>query len=260
MTDRSTLAPAFRAAAEAAVACRPTGLAVMRIDGDDATAFLQGQLSSDIAALAPGKAQWSSYNSPKGRMLASLRVWRDPDGAFGALVAADLAASIVKRLSMFVLRANVRVAARTSASTQAVGGPAAGAAIEARLRCAALPDGAVAAADRRATVVGLDDRRFVVVADAPDDDAVAHDLARAATPSPDAIWRWLAVEAGVPTITAATSDQFVPQMLNWDAIGGVNFQKGCYPGQEIVARMRYLGRLKERLYAFHLDTDPEPET
>jgi folate-binding protein YgfZ len=246
MTDRSTLDPRFRAAAEAAVVCRPTGLGVIRIDGADAQAFLQGQFSSDVATLEPGSAQWSSYNSPKGRMLASLRLWRERDGGFGALLAADLAATMAKRLSMFVLRADVRVADRSSThSTIGVAGPDAAA--------------AVSGAARRATVVPLDERRFVVVADNENASAVADDLAYAAMPADDAVWRWLAVEAGVPIVTAATSDQFVPQMLNWDAIGGINFRKGCYPGQEIVARMRYLGRLKERLYAFRVAVDREPE-
>jgi folate-binding protein YgfZ len=179
-------------------------------------------------------------------MLASLRLWRDADGGFGALLAADLAASIAKRLSMFVLRANVRIADQSSTHTTiGIGGPAAAS--------------VAAVAERRATVVRLDERRFVVVAENESANAVADDLVSAATPADEAIWRWLAIDAGVPTVTAATSDQFVPQMLNWDAIGGVNFQKGCYPGQEIVARMRYLGRLKERLYGFRVAADREPE-
>ncbi len=74
-------------------------------------------------------------------------------------------------------------------------------------------------------------------------------------------WDWLGIRAGVPVITSATADLFVPQMANWDLIGGVNFHKGCYPGQEIVARMQYLGRLKERLHAFHAPgAPPAPAT
>ena len=86
-------------------------------------------------------------------------------------------------------------------------------------------------------------------------------LARHASVVTNDIWRWFGVAAGVPWITAATSDLFVPQMANWDLLGGVSFRKGCYPGQEIVARMQYLGRLKERLFAFHADSfDVAPGT
>ena len=97
MTDLSTRDSAFRAAARSAVVCRLTDLATIHIDGDDAEAFLQGQLSSDVAALAPGKSQWSSYNSAKGRMLASLRLWRERDGGYGLLLSADLASAMAKR-------------------------------------------------------------------------------------------------------------------------------------------------------------------
>jgi tRNA-modifying protein YgfZ len=246
MTERSTLDSAFRAATQSAVVCRLSGLAALRIEGDDAQAFLQGQLSSDVAALVPSTSQWSTYNSPKGRMLASLRLWRNHDGSFGALIADDLAATVARRLAMFVLRAKVRIADQSpSHAVIGVGGPAAGS--------------VVAGAGRRATLVALDERRFVLVAENETARVVSDDLARVAAVADEMVWRWLAIVAGVPLVTASTSDQFVPQMLNWDALGGINFQKGCYPGQEIVARMRYLGRLKERLYGFRVGANREPE-
>ena len=258
MTDPPTRDLGFRAAQRSAVVSDATGLAVLRIEGEDAAAFLQGQLSNDVAALAVDAAQWSSYNSPKGRMLANLRLWRDCEG-FGALISADLVAAIRKRLSMFVLRARVRVDDLSSThAVLGVGGPDAATAVTKRFAISPIPDGVATSTQAPATIVGLDERRFVLVTDAARASALHTDLAEVATPVADDVWRWLAIDAGVPVVSAATSDQFVPQMLNWDALGGISFQKGCYPGQEIVARMRYLGRLKERLYGFRVAAPREP--
>ncbi|HEY2818372.1 MAG TPA: folate-binding protein [Casimicrobiaceae bacterium] len=258
MIDPSTPELGFRAAEHSAVVSNATGLAVLRIEGDDAATFLQGQLSSDVAALAADMAQWSSYNSPKGRMLANLRLWRDSEG-FGALTSADLAAAIRKRLAMFVLRAKVRIDDLSSThNVLGVGGPDAASAVAKRFAIPPIADGVVTCAETRATIVGLGKRRFALVTDAAGDAAVQTDLAEAATPVGGDVWRWLAIDAGVPLVTVPTSDQFIPQMLNWDALDGISFQKGCYPGQEIVARMRYLGRLKERLYGFRVTAPREP--
>src|SRR5206468_9448792 len=205
MTDHSTRDSAFRAAVQSAVVCRPTRLATIRIDGNDAEAFLQGQLSSDVAALAPGKSQWSSYNSAKGRMLASLRLWREPGGGFGALISADLASVMTKRLSMFVLRAKARITDQSSTHvTIGVGGPLAGAVIKARCAISPGADDVTGLGDHHATLVGLGDGRFVVVAETSAAAAVATDLAGNATPADEAIWHWLSVTAGVPLVTAAT--------------------------------------------------------
>jgi folate-binding protein YgfZ len=261
MIEGTARQSAFRAAAESAFVAPLPALTAVRIDGDDARDFLQNQLSSDVYALSAGNSQWSSYNSPKGRMLASLRLWRAPEAAdgFGALIASDLAASISKRLSMFVLRAKTRISNQsTTHSVIGVGGPRAADVIAAIFSISPSPDGASAIVDGDAMIVGIGDGRFVIVTAAARAAALRSDIAKVAVPADESVWRWLSIQAGVPLVTAATSDQFVPQMLNWDALGGVSFQKGCYPGQEIVARMRYLGRLKERLYGFHVATDREP--
>ncbi|HEY3177431.1 MAG TPA: folate-binding protein [Casimicrobiaceae bacterium] len=264
MTDHLSRQSAFRAAAESAFVCDVPELAAVRIDGADAREFLQNQLSSDVYALDSGGGQWSSYNSSKGRMLASLRLWRDPasrsgDG-FGAVIASDLAASTVKRLSMFVLRAKVRISDQsTTHAVVGVGGPRAADIIATAFGISPSHDGATAIVDNGVTLIGLGDGRFVIVAEVARAAALRGDIAKIAYAADEGVWRWLSINAGVPLVTAPTSDQFVPQMLNWDALGGVSFQKGCYPGQEIVARMRYLGRLKERLYAFHVAPDREPQ-
>ena len=105
------------------------------------------------------------------------------------------------------------------------------------------------------TVVALSAERFIVLA-APDHAAeVWNKLAPRGTSAGSAVWDWLAIRAGEPDITPVTQEQFVPQMVNFELLGGVNFQKGCYPGQEIVARMQYLGKLKRRMYLVHVETD-----
>jgi tRNA-modifying protein YgfZ len=230
---------------------------LVTFEGADAAAFLHGQLATDVAGMAPGAAGWSSYNSPKGRMLASLLLWRRAPDAFGAFVAADLAETLAKRLSMFVLRAKVKVADRTGAGRRfGVAGAAAEAAVRAALGEAPAPGHGLAVGDTW-LVAAPDGRLLVHAPDAAAEDVLRRLLAHAQAVSP-AYLEWRAIGTGVAQVTRATQDLFVPQMANFDLLGGVDFHKGCYPGQEIVARMQYLGRLKERLRAFHVAGDDVP--
>jgi len=228
---------------------------VLAFDGADAAAFLHGQLSSDVAGMVPGAAGWTSYNSPKGRMLGTLLLWRAGADSFRAFVAADLAALLARRLAMFVLRAKVKVADLTGdGQTVGVGGAGAADAVRTVLGVAPEPGQGAHAGD--AFVVAAPDGRYFVHAPAARAGAIAAALATHAVPVSVDAWHRLGIRAGVPAVTRATQDLFVPQTANWDLVGGVNFRKGCYPGQEIVARMQYLGRLKERLFAFHVDAPP----
>jgi len=241
--------------------CPIDDLGLLGFEGPDARAFLQGQLSNDVEALAHGHGQWSSYNSPKGRVLANFWLWQAPGGLglerYDALLAADLAAAMQKRLSMFVLRAKVHVTDRTSGRRFfGVAGAGASAALAAACGRAPQRGESLDIAGVPAQIVALPDGRFVVVAAAESAGAIDETLARHATRAGADRWRGFGVAAGVAWITAATSDLFVAQMINWDALSGVSFQKGCYPGQEVVARMRYLGRLKERLFRLHADAAP----
>jgi folate-binding protein YgfZ len=241
----------------AAFVCPLPHLGSLRFEGADAASFLHGQVSSDVRELAPGRVQRSSYSSPKGRVLADLWLWRAPqdDATIHALLAVDLAPAIAKRLAMFVLRSKVRVSDVTAAAVRlGVAGADAAAALERAL--GARPEPGAVVITGGVAVLGWPDGRFVVEAQAADTKRVQDALATHAAPTDTASWIAADVRAGVPLVTAATSDQFVPQALNLDVLGAVNFQKGCYPGQEIVARTQYLGRLKERLYAFQADVPP----
>ena len=246
---------ALIAARDAAVACPLEGLAVLTIAGPDAATFLQGQVSCDVTALDPGICRYGSFNSPKGRMLANFVLWRRSPDSFAMLIAADIAEPVAKRLRMYVLRSKVTIA-DVSADMQhvGIGGPEAANVVRSAFESSPAPfEVCEVGSPGAVTVLGLTGNRFVALASASDADLRAR-LSTLATPGDFAVWRWLTIRSGTPVITAATQDAFVAQAANLDVLGGIDFQKGCYTGQEIIARTQYLGRLKERTYLFHAET------
>ncbi|AMR78221.1 YgfZ/GcvT domain-containing protein [Cupriavidus nantongensis] len=233
------------------VVCTPAGLGLVRVAGDDAASFLHTQLTNAVEDLAPGTARLAGYCSPKGRLLATFLMWRDADGIVLQL-SAEIQATVQKRLSMFVLRAKAKLSDITP--THAILGVA-GAGAAGALAAAGLPAPeaafAVATADG-ATVIRLPDSagqpRWQLLLPAERADAVRAALSATLTGAAPALWDWLEVQSGLPRIVAATQEQFVPQMINFELVGGVNFRKGCYPGQEVVARSQYRGTLKRRMW------------
>jgi folate-binding protein YgfZ len=212
--------------------------AVLSVSGDDAGAFLQGQLTNDVEALGVNRAQWNGWCSPKGRLLATFLLVRRPDG-FLLMLPAELAGPIAKRLGMFVLRSKVKIADVSDryARRGIIGRRAGLASME-----VIDDDGAI--------LVGLEPGRIVALMPP----------ASALTPNAGAdTWELASIRAGVPTITAATQEAFVPQMANFELVGGVSFKKGCYPGQEIVARTQYRGGLKRRMAIAHVDGTERPQ-
>jgi len=251
-------AAASLAVPSAPVVCAHTAWGLIEAAGDDAIAFLHGQLSSDVPVLAPGQGQYWSYNSPKGRMLANGVLWRPargPSDRVLMLLSSDLVEPVRRRLSMFVLRAKVTIEdVRERHALLGVAGGDAALAVREALGVTVAPMTATSFGAGDTTALALPDGRIVVAAAAASGPLVHAALARNAAIADADAWRWFGIAAGVPMITSPTSDLFVPQAANWDLLGGVNFKKGCYPGQEIVARMQYLGRLKERLFVFRTDT------
>ena len=250
--------PAAPISPSAPTVCAHVGSGLLDVEGDDAIAFLHGQLSSDVKSLSAGRAQYWSYNSPKGRMLANGVLWRplgNPAGRVVLLLAGDLTEAIRKRLSMFVLRSKVTLAdSRDRRTLLGLAGPGAAEAAREALGID-VHSFAVATFNGDASAFALPDGRILVACPPASAPIIHAALTRHAAAAGADAWRRFGIAAGVPKITAATSDLFVPQALNWDLLGGIDFQKGCYPGQEIVARMQYLGRLKERLYAFRTDAE-----
>ncbi|MEI7431119.1 MAG: folate-binding protein YgfZ [Betaproteobacteria bacterium] len=240
----------FSAAREAAIIAPLSHLGLIECTGDDAKSFLHNQLTSDVNHLTENSAQHSAWCTAKGRMLASFILYRHA-ADFRALLSADLLQATLKRLKMFVLRSKVSLS-DLSETHELIGlaGPKAAAV----LSQAGLPeplktfDTAVFAAGK---IIRLENSRFIVVVSATEAPRIWDALATQARPAGTPIWHWLDIQTGIPLISEATKEEFVPQMANFDKIGGVSFNKGCYPGQEIVARAQYLGKIKRHLYRIH---------
>jgi folate-binding protein YgfZ len=234
-----------------------TDLGLIAAAGADAAHFLHNQLTNDVENLGPGEARLAGYCSPKGRLLASLLIWKNADAIVLQLPRALLPA-IRKRLQMFVLRSKVTLSdLSTDKVVLGLSGPAVGAALEPWFPL--LPDAPYGKTENAAgTLLRLPDAlgaRYQWIAPLAVAKSAWPALAEMLEPLGAAVWRLSEIEAGMPRITPATQEQFVPQMINFEAIGGVNFKKGCYPGQEIVARSQYLGKLKRRMLPATVDTE-----
>lgn len=220
-----------------------TQFALLEVTGADARAFLHGQLSSDIEHLPPDRARRAGYCSPKGRLLANFLVIPHAEG-FRLQLSRDIAAPIAKRLTMYVLRSKVKIADVTEPCAQ-FGAWGADAAAKLHECGFVVPAGDMqVASGATGSTVALGDGRYLVIAPAHASAVLASRFAQVAP----AWWTLGEVRAGVPLVTLPTQDQFVPQMANLELVGGVDFKKGCYPGQEVVARTQYLGKLKRRMY------------
>jgi hypothetical protein len=252
VVDFGDPAAELTAAREATIMAPLGHLGLLECAGEDAKSFLHNQLTSDVNHLTPGFAQHSAWCSAKGRMLVSFLFYRR-DADFRALLSADLLAAMQKRLQMYVLRSKVKINDLSDrCGTIGLSGPQA----EAALRGADLPAPVETMQTMDfagGTVIRIDTARFIIVAAGESAAELWNKLAETARPVGTPVWRWLEIQAGIPLITEATKEAFVPQMANFDKIGGVSFHKGCYPGQEVVARTQYLGKVKRHLYRIHTD-------
>ena len=218
-------------------------LGVIRARGEEAAKFLHAQLTQDFALLGPVQARLAAFCTAKGRMLASFIALRCTADEILLVCSRDVLPATLKRLSMFVLRSKVKLS--DASSEQAlyglVGEPAAPADPPWTVREA---DGAwrvqlyPADGQPRALWVGP-----------------AGAAAPAQPPLDAAAWQWSEVRSGIATVTQPIVEAFVPQMLNYESVGGVNFKKGCYPGQEVVARSQFRGTLKRRAFLAHCDSE-----
>ncbi|MCM8594572.1 folate-binding protein YgfZ [Accumulibacter sp.] len=225
-------------------------LGLIAVSGPEAADFLHNQLTSDVRHLPGEMAQHSAWCSAKGRMLASLLVFRiGPD--YFLQLSADLVEPTLRRLQMFVLRSRLTLGDASDEDARVgVSGPGA----ETALRAAGLPVPELplaVAAFPAGVVIRLDRTRWEVVVDCDAAPMVWQQLTTRARPAGSRAWQWLDICLGVPLITAATSEEFVPQMAGFDRLGALSFRKGCYPGQEVVARTQYLGKVKRHLYRAH---------
>lgn len=229
-------------------------LGVIDVAGDDAATFLHSQLTNDIEHLDAASARLSGYCSPKGRLLGSFLAWRAGHDV-RLLVSKDVQPAVQKRLSMFVLRAKAKLTDASDAL--AVVGFAGDVRDALSGIFDALPDGVHVKVDGPAgTLIRVPDaagrKRYLWIGPRAEVDARVAALAGTLPVVSPAVWDWLDIRAGEPRITQPAVEQFVPQMVNFDVIGAVNFRKGCYPGQEIVARSQYRGTIKRRTALAHV--------
>lgn len=241
-------------------------LAVLSVEGDDAVRFLHSQLTNDIEALNEKRWVLAGYCSAKGRLLTSLMCWRTEVGV-RLIVPQPFVPGLKKRLAMFVLRAKVRIVDETDRwCLFGLGGTGAADAMKAlgshwpapnaidqsgsmvALGCTPIPAAGLTPSDSAASVA-----RALLVVPSPDSGTVWSTLTAQLTAWSSTLWRWADTRAGQPRLAAAGLERFVPQMVNLDLVDGVSFKKGCYPGQEIVARSHYLGKLKRRMFLAHTD-------
>ena len=249
----SPLSPALNSSAHEGGVCRLEHWGLILATGPDATSFLQGQLTQDMLHWAEGQAKLAGYCSAKGRLLATFTAWRAGPEQVALACSADLLAPTLKRLSMFVLRAKCKLTSGEGLwALYGMSGPAADRWLADTCRAQQVPQGAwqVLALGADASAIrlpsGTSDSRWLLVQPAS--------LPAPALPALDrSTWDWLEVRAGVARVVAATVEQFVPQMVNLELTAGVSFQKGCYPGQEVVARSQYRGTLKRRMFLMTAD-------
>lgn len=231
---------------------------MLRVSGEDAQSFLQNLLSNDIGEATSSRAQFSSLNSAKGRMLSSFTIWRDGDDYLLQLVR-ELTGNVRKKLGTYVLRAKVKI---TDMSDEMIVMGISGADAYKILNkiFGSAPTQPYACFNGNVgCVIKIDDARFQIITPLSQAETLWSAISLHAKPVGAPCWEWLNIRSGIPTILPPTQDLFVPQMINFDLIGGINFKKGCYPGQEIVARTHYLGKLKRRMYLAHIDTVDAPQ-
>lgn len=222
--------------------------AVLRVSGADAEAFLQGQFSNDVAALADPGSQLTTWSTPKGRVLALFRLIRIGD-SYLIRIPRTLADAFVKRLRMYVLMSKVVVEDQPDQVSFGISGVDAASLLE---TVGGQPPSRTddCVVDNNLTIVRVrgEPERFEVTAPVSRAIEIWKLLSISAVAGDESTWRLQDIDAGVPRVDGDTSEAFVLQMLNLQHIDGVSFKKGCFPGQEVVARMQYLGKLKRRMY------------
>ncbi len=226
-------------------------LGAVRVAGADAARFLQGQLSNDLGRVSAARSALAGLHNPQGRAIALLRIVQLAADDFLALLPRELAASVAARLSKYVLRAKVKVT-DDSQSWRITGLVASGMHAEPAPLAGypALTGEQRRLAERMVICVGEQPARWLSLAPAADAHARGGDDLPHSVPARREVWRQLDIISGLPQVYAATSEEFVAQMLNLDLLGAIAFDKGCYTGQEVIARAHYRGRVKRRLQRF----------
>ena len=244
---------------------------LIEVHGEDAESFLQNQLTNDIRNVTETSHQASAWCSPKGRIIANFRIFKRRDSYFLA-VSADLLEHVVKKLRMYVMMSKVTI---EDASESLIHFGFAGELAEEELQevldldckkdqaaCQPVPKETDQTLQYKTlSILRLPGTvpRFEVFGELEDAKLLWEHCNVKAAPVSSGGWHYLNILAGLPVITKDSSEAWIPQMVNYIAIGGVDFKKGCYPGQEVVARLNYLGKTKRRMYHIQINTDVLPQ-
>jgi tRNA-modifying protein YgfZ len=243
------------------ILCDLSHLGLLEISGADAVTFLQGQVTNDVNLLTGTNAHYSAYCNPKGRMLALFLAFAHYDHLH-LQFNRELLEPIMKRLKMYVMRSKVEIKDVSDSIIKfGLNGPEAASMLEGVFSKIPTQDYELITLDN-GVILKLpsvnEDARFEIFADNTNAPLIWDALKTNCKVVEKPYWDWLEIQAGIPDITLKTQEQFVPQMLNLDILGAINFKKGCYTGQEIVARTHYLGTVKRRTYLAEITSETAP--
>lgn len=240
-----------------------TGRALIKVSGEDAESFLQNQLSNDIKNVTETAHQASAWCSPKGRIIATFQIFKRAE-CFYLSLSADLLEHVIKKLRMYVMMSKVTL----EDVTESVVHFGYTGALQKIINDAPSASGQTIQNGNLSILrIAGNTPRYEIFSDTLTsnssdsiDDAkqLWEQCAENATTINSNGWDYLNILAGLPDISEASSEAWIPQMVNYIAVGGVDFKKGCYPGQEVVARLNYLGKTKRRMYHLQIDTDQLP--
>jgi folate-binding protein YgfZ len=248
------------AAAGGSILADLSHLSLLKLSGEDAVTFLQGQVTNDIKQLNGSNSQFAGYCNPKGRLIALFLAYAHEESLYLQLDG-RLAEAIIKRLRMYVLRSKVMVEDVSALMVRlGIAGKHAEQALSAIFP--ELPTAAhTLASSENGVLIRLPGAmpRYELIVETARAEKIWEQLKSELKPVGKYAWEWLEIQAGIPDIQPGAQEEFVPQMVNLDALGGISYKKGCYTGQEIVARTHYLGKVKRRTQLAHLSGETEPK-
>jgi len=243
------------------VLCELSHLGLLEVSGEDAVTFLQGQVTNDVKLLTGNNAHYSAYCTPKGRMLALFLTFSHFDHLH-LQFNRDLLEPIMKRLRMYVMRSKVQIKDVSDEINRfGLNGPQAASVLATLFSSVPTQDYELLTLENGALLklpATDNNQRFEIFANAENTPIIWNALKQHCQLVGKPCWDWLEIQVGIPDISQKTQEQFVPQMLNLDILKGISFKKGCYTGQEIVARTHYLGSVKRRTYLASIDSSSMP--
>jgi len=260
LAHTSPLVAELQATRDSAVITPLTDLGLIRARGEDAANFLQNLMTNDIQGIAEQSARTAGFCTAKGRLLAIFLIWREGND-YLLMLPSEILPPLLKKLSMYVLRAKVKLTDATNERVLVGVSVPATVSPEPTFLTETLPVQGIAATDG-GQIIRLDSTRWLLSLEPAAAIRRWPELTAHAKTTSLAAWHHLEIVAGQPRISVATQEAFVPQMLNMDlpVVAGVSFTKGCYPGQEIVARTHYLGKVKRRMFRASLQNPASPGT